>query len=408
MKISKLVCAVGALLVTAVVAAAAPAKRWSIADFGAVADGTTLNTKAIQATIDKCAEEGGGVVVIPKGDFLSGALFVKPKVNVELSEGAVLRASKQFEDFPVREGERFEGHFQPRVTALLNVQRCDGFHLSGPGMLDGNGEAYWSAKSPDGRPRLCVVRNSSGVQVDGVRFMNSPSWNLHLYACTDSVVQNCRFEISEGAKGPSTDGTDIDSCEGITVRDCFYSVNDDCVCLKGNRYDGLTQEPKSPPVKNVHIVHCTFVRGMGALTLGTEATVIQDVEMENCDVRGRMPMLRVKYRPDTPGQTYSNVHVHHIRLDGTGPIINFEPTHGTKVPTPTAPISTAHHFLVENISGRFGLMGKLSGGAIATVHDITLRDFDVTVANATPLATTGVEQLNFEKVKVNGVEIATK
>lgn len=116
--------------------------------------------------------------------------------------------------------------------------------------------------------------------MSGVTFKQSQFSNLHIYNCQDAVEGNCRFEIPDEGSGPSTDGVDIDSSQNVVVRGCSFSVNDDCVALKGNRHDGLNQEPKSPPVRNVLVENCTFVRGHSALTLGTEVQSISEVEMK--------------------------------------------------------------------------------------------------------------------------------
>jgi alpha-L-rhamnosidase len=374
------------------------AARFPVTDV--VNDGTTVNTKAIQATIDQCAKAGGGTVIIPKGEFVSGALFLKPGVNLELVEGAVLLVSTNIADFPTLPHVRFEGHFSDHASSLLNVDGCDHFRLTGPGMLNGNGVAYWKSNYAGGRPRLCEVINSKDVVVSGVKFFNSPQWNLHFYNCQDSVAENCRFEIGPKAKGPSTDGVDIDSSANITVKGCFFNVNDDCVCLKGNRYDGLDQEPKSPPVKNILVTDCTFVRGMGAVTLGTEATVIRDVEFKNSTVSGNMPMLRLKFRPDTAGQDYANVHVHDIKLDGSGKILSLEPTHGTKVSPDKASHAKVSNVTVENITGSFGAFGKFSG-AITDVRDVTLRNINVKVSGSAELISDKVVNLKLENVNVS-------
>jgi alpha-L-rhamnosidase len=386
-------------LFASVVAAAPP--RLFVTEKGAIADGVTLNTTTLQAAIDECAASGGGTLVFPKGEFLSGALFLKPGVNIELTEGAVLKGSKDFADFPVQEHVRFEGHFQTRVTSLLNLDHCPHFHLTGPGTLDGNGAVYWRADSSMGRPRLCEICNSDDVLITGVHFQNSPSWNLHLYNCKDSSIEDCRFEIPDKARGPSTDGTDIDSSQNITVKNCYYSVNDDCICLKGNRYDGLDQEPKSLPVENIHVVGCTFARGMGAVTLGTEATIIRDVEFENSTVSGNFPMLRIKLRPDTVGQNYSKIHVHDIKLSGTGPILSLEPAHGTKVPAEKAATGTVTNVTVESISGNFGSFGTMSGES-TNVRDITLRNIDVKLSRNSRLRSAKIVNLNMENVVING------
>lgn len=376
-------------------------RTFDITEQGAVGDGTTLNTQAIQAAIDRCAAAGGGTVVIPKGQFLSGALFFKGKVNLELREGAVLEGSKNDGDYPILKHTRFEGHFQDRIAALLNVEKSDGFRLTGPGQLNGNGGHYWARPAPLGRPRLCVIRDSRDVVVSGVHFWQSPSWNLHLYNCRDARMENCRFEIARGAPGPSTDGVDIDSSQNTVVRGCYFNVNDDCVCLKGNRYDGLNQEPKSPPVKNVLVENCTFVRGHGALTLGTEAQSISNVEMKNCLVRGEMPVLRLKLRPDTPNQDYTNIRVRDVKLEGTkGEIVRISPYHGTKVPRKPTPISRIRNITIENISGSFGSFGTVSGGTTAAVSDVTFRNVHVTVAGDPNLNTEGTTDVKFENVVV--------
>jgi alpha-L-rhamnosidase len=212
-------------------------------------------------------------------------------------------------------------------------------------------------------------------------------------------VENCRFEISPKGKGPSTDGTDIDSSQNITIKGCYYSVNDDCICLKGNRYDGLDQEPKSPPVKNIHITGCTFVRGMGALSLGTEATVIRDVEFKDSSVSGNMPMLRIKLRPDTAGQDYASVRVHDIKLDGRGRILSLEPAHGTKVAPDKAAHGKVSDVTVENITGNFGSFGTING-ATTDVRDITLRNIQVTVSGDATLDSDQVTGLKTENVSV--------
>lgn len=383
--------------------AAEPA-RIDITQHGVIADGMTLNTRMIQSAIDQCASAGGGTVVVSKGEFLSGSLFLKSGVNFELLDGAVLKGSTKLEDFEVRPGVRFEGHFAEWRVGLINAEKTDHLRITGPGTIDGKGDAYWAAKTPGGRPRLCVIRDSSDVVVSGVRFLRSPSWNLHLYNCRDATVENCRFEILDTDKGPSTDGTDIDSCRNVTVRDCFYSVNDDCVCIKGNRYDGLDQQPPSPPSANVRVINCTFRRGMGALTLGTEATQIRDIEMVHCTVNGNIPMLRIKMRPDTPGQDYQNITVHDIKLDGRGPILSFELTHGTKV-APRPPRATISNISISDITGTFGSFGKVASNANTDISDISLKNINVKVKNA-DLNSAGVSELTFENVVVNDVPMS--
>lgn len=370
-----------------------------ITQYGAKADGTTLNTKAIQATIDACAAAGGGTVVVPKGIFLTGALFLKAAVNLQLLDGAVLLASKNISDFPVSL-TRFEGHFSNRPASLLTAEKVDHLRISGPGTLDGNGAAYWSADLPQGRPRLCFIRDSRDVIVSGVHFKNSPSWNLHFYNCQTVVVEGSRFEIDANADGPSTDGTDIDSSQDVTVRGCTYSVNDDCVVLKGNRYDGLNQTPASLPVSNVHVTNCTFLRGKGALSVGTEATYVHDVELDNSSVSGDFPTLRLKMRPDTAGQRYENINVHDIKVNGTDDIVAWELTHGTAI-TGTPPPASIRNVTLANVTGSTASFGNIAANKTTTVSAVTMKNINVTLTAPT-LVATGVTGLTMDNVVVNG------
>ena len=145
-------------------------KEFDITKYGAVADGQTLNTGAIQKTIDAAAA-GGGTVVIPQGTFLSGAIFMKPGVNLRLDEGAVLKGSGDTKDYPNIQ-TRIEGHFEEWLPALVNADKCDHLRITGPGTLDGNGAPFWKAfwdrlkadrktKNLDvPRPRLALVENN--------------------------------------------------------------------------------------------------------------------------------------------------------------------------------------------------------------------------------------------------------
>lgn len=165
-----------------------PSDRVVITDFGAVADGITINTKAIQSAIDHAATRGGGTVVMPSGIFISGALFLKPGVNLHLDRGAVLRCSTAMENFP-RQRTRIEGHFEPNFTpALINADGCHGLRITGQGTLDGAGRPIWDrfwamrAASPDpasfpnvglDRARLAIIENTKGVVIDGITFRDS-------------------------------------------------------------------------------------------------------------------------------------------------------------------------------------------------------------------------------------------
>src|ERR1035438_9353522 len=115
-------------------------KRYLITDFGAIADAATVNTKAIQATIDKCAASGGGVVVVPKGVYLSGAIFLKQGVNLAVEKDGMLKATTNIDDYPVID-TRWEGTEEPWTSAFVNAEGMTDVEISGEGTIDEIGRA---------------------------------------------------------------------------------------------------------------------------------------------------------------------------------------------------------------------------------------------------------------------------
>ena len=384
----------------------------SIADVGAVGDGKTLNTKAIQSAIDRMSTSGG-TIVVPQGEFLTGAIFLKAGVNLRLAEGAVLKGSTDIRDYPKMK-TRIEGHFEEWLPALINADKTDHLRIGGLGTLDGNGapfwKEFWDRRKADfkttnldvPRPRLALIQNSEDVQISGIRFRNSGFWNLHLYRCKHVVVEKSRFEVPLGTKCPSTDGTDIDSCQNVTVRDCVYSVDDDCVCLKGSKGPFAMQDKDSPPVEHILVTGCTFERGHGVVTLGSEATVVRDVVVENCKINGPIALARFKLRPDT-AQIYEDIHYRGITLKSTGGVIvQIEPwKQYFDLKGQPAPKSAVHDVTVSDIKGSYGSFGTIAGNPETEISGITLENIEVTLKNE-GLKLGNVRRIMARNVTVNG------
>ncbi|HVJ01454.1 MAG TPA: glycosyl hydrolase family 28 protein [Sphingomonas sp.] len=406
------------------VARAAAGREAGITDFGARADGTTVNTRAIQATIDHLARSGGGTVVVPQGVFVSGALFLKPGVHLRFEQGAVIRCSTDMENFP-RQRTRIEGHFEEAFTpALINARGCHGLRISGPGTLDGAGRPIWDEfwkqrnAAPDPgefpniglpRARLALIENSRGVTVDGVTFKDSQFWNLHIYDCEEVLVRNARFEVPDDYKqAPSSDGIDLDSCRKVTIDGCYFSVTDDCIAAKGSKGPFALQDKSSPPVENIRVRNCHFRRGHQAFACGSEATIIRDVIIEDCRVTGNMVLTRLKLRPDTP-QHYENITLRNITLDNEGgTILAIQPWSQYKdLRGEAPPQSVVRNVRLVGIKGRFGSFGTIRPNpGQTTISDILLQDIDVTLRDG-KLAASGVSGLRFENVVVNGRRVTS-
>lgn len=390
-------------------------QRYNIAEHGAVGDNKTLNTKAIQAVIDVCAKNGGGTLVIPKGIFISGALFLKPGVNIEFLAGAVLKGSTDINDYP-KINTRIEGHFEPWRAALLNGDGVDHLRISGAGTLDGSGEPFWkefyNRRNADRkttnlnveRPRLAFIQNSKDIQINGITFLNAGFWNLHLYRCQQVTIEYCRFQAPSGPKpyhhAPSSDGIDIDSSHDIAIRNCFFSVGDDCIALKGSKGPFAMQDKDSPPVENVQISDCIFEAGGGIVTFGSEATIVRHVNIQRCITLGPT-VLRLKLRPDTP-QQYEDVTMSDITLKNSGVIFKVSPwTQYFDLKGQAPPKALVRNIKISNVRGTAGSFGELHGHDQATIRDILVTDVDVQL-KSTEFKVGKVQNLHFRNVKVNG------
>jgi alpha-L-rhamnosidase len=391
----------------------------SITDFGAVADDATINTKAIQAAIDHLAASGGGTVIVPQGVFVSGALFFKPKVNLHLQMGAVLKCSTDMANFPVQR-TRIEGHFEDRFNpALINAKGCDGLHISGEGTLDGAGRPIWdlfwklrnASPNPGNFPnigvpraRMALIESSRGVTIEGITFKDSQFWNLHLYKCEDVLVRQTRFEVPDDYKqAPSTDGIDVDSCQKVTIDGCYFSVTDDCIAAKGSKGPHAMEDTDSPPVEHLRVRNCIYKRGGGVLTLGSEATIVRDVIVEHCKVIGDVNVAILKLRPDTP-QQYEDISFRDMTLDSSrAAIVSLRPwSQYANLQGEAPPKSVVRNLSLVGLKGHFGSFGTIRPNpGQTTISDITFKDFDVTLERD-KLDASGVSNLKFEHVIVNG------
>ena len=401
--------------------------RWeaSIAAHGAIGDGATLATKAIQSAIDQVAATGGGTVVIPQGVFLSGAIFLKPGVNLHFEKDAVLKASTDMADFPAQR-TRIEGHFEESFNpALINADGCNGLRLSGEGTLDGAGRPIWdlfwekrkAVKDRQNfknlsvpRARLCLIENSKDVVVQGITFKDSQFWNLHLYNCQDVLVENARFEVPDYYKqAPSSDAIDVDSCRNVTIRGCHFSVTDDCIALKGSKGPFAMEDKTSPPVEQIRITNCVFRRGHSMITCGSEATIVRDVIAENCEVTAAMPLLSLKLRPDTP-QRYENILIRNIFVEDNGATL-FAISKWTQyfdLKGQPEPNSVVRNVKLSDLKGSIGSLGVVQGNKGTEFGEITLENVDVKAKKAKLDVDEKIKTVVLKDVTVNGEPFTLK
>lgn len=401
------------LFATISISAASTQKRFLVTDFGAVGDGATLNTPKIQSAIDQIAAKGGGTLVVPKGVFMSGAIFLKRRVHLHLDAGAVIKGSVDRKDYP-KMLTRIEGQQIEWLPALINADKVDGLRITGSGTLDGNGvpfwEEFWTRRRANPattnldveRPRLALIQNSKDVRISGITFKDSGFWNLHVYRCKGVVIENTKFEVKDGLRAPSSDGIDIDSSQNVTIRGCTFRVDDDAIALKGTKGPFAMADKNSPPVENIRVIDCIFERGHGVLTLGSEGTIIRNVVIERAKVVGPIVLMRLKLRPDTP-QQYENIHYRDITVNSTGALIEVRPWRQFfDLKSQPPPNSIVRNISMTNVKGSYGSFGEIQGNpGQTTISDIKLENIDVQLKTET-LKAVGVKGLRLKNVNVNG------
>lgn len=297
-------------------------KQYIITDYGVADDSTIVQTAAIQAVIDRASDNGGGVIVIPRGTFLSGSLFFKHGTHLQISDGGVLKGSDRIRDFKLVD-TRIEGQSVKYFAALVNADSVNGFTITGHGTINGNGLAYWEefwirrqynkhcTNLEAMRPRLVYISHSNNVTVQDVRLINSPFWTNHIYRCSRVRYLDCFiYAPTSGLKAPSSDALDIDFSHDVLVNGCYMNVNDDAVVLKGGKGVWADKDPDDGPNSNIIVQNCTYGHVHGCLTLGSESIFDYNIILRNCKVDGANRVLWLKMRADTPQ------HYEYVRVEG--------------------------------------------------------------------------------------------
>ena len=440
---------------------AAEQARRLITDFHAVGDGATLNTRAIQSAIDQCAAAGGGVVVVPRGVFLTGALFFKPGVNLRIEQDGVLKGTIAQADYPPIY-TRWEGIERYWTPALLNFVGMTNVEVSGEGLIDGSGEAWGNrggggapanpapdatrrtdsspsavppaqpatgrespppppttaklcfAPAPEnlprtnaagvalpgaglGRPRTLVFQNCRAVRVSGLHFKNEASWCVVFIYCEDVLAENLTVRAVHTI--PSSDGMDIDSCRQVRVTGCDIDCNDDCISLKsGKDEDGLRV---ARPCEDIVIEKTRFAYGHGGAAMGSETSGgIRNVEVRDCVAEaGNLAPIRFKSQPSRGG-VVENITYRNLELRGTQQAFEFNLEWRMRPPLapPAKVLPVVRNVKMINISGTVN-----SGGLIHGLRDSPIQG--LTFDNCRLAAQRGLTVENATNVDYSGLHI---
>lgn len=287
-------------------------------EFGAAGDGVTLDTEAIQRAIDAAEESVSGaeegecaVVVLEKGVYLTGSLFLKSNLEFRLERGAVLLGTTEETCYPILP-TRVAGIEMDWPVGILNINGQHHVKITGSGCIDGQGpywwNKYWGQDKTGGmrkyydaeglrwcvdydcrRVRNLVVMESDNIELSSFESRRSGFWNIHVCYSKEVYINGLSIYDNEG---PSTDGIDIDSCEDVLVENCTIACNDDSICVKSGRdADGLRV---NRICRKVVIQNCQILTGCG-VTIGSETSGgVKDITIRNIKYKNTDCGFRIK------------------------------------------------------------------------------------------------------------------
>lgn len=259
-------------------------------DFGAKGDGIALDTKSIQAAIEKCHEDGGGKVYLHNGVFVSGTLYMKSNVTLYIEGGATLRGSDKTEDFPVIPS-KYPSYTGDMVTNKMLIYGEDlrNITICGRGTIDGRGDDWiegpYGSPSFSLRPRILHFRACENIRVRDVTLYNSASWVQSYQSCRDILIDGITVDSRENKNvlGPkivrhrNTDGLDLVDCRQVRISNCCINSGDDAICLKSFSPDQACSD--------ITIVNCVVSSTASGIKIGTEsAGAFRDIVVQNCIV----------------------------------------------------------------------------------------------------------------------------
>ncbi|WP_375444439.1 glycoside hydrolase family 28 protein [uncultured Fibrella sp.] len=437
----------------------------SISRFGAVADGLTVNTAAFTKAIDQCSKAGGGVVLVPRGLWLTGPIMLKNNVNLHLAKGALLQFSNQRDAYPLV-ATTWEGEDAIRNQAPVSGVDLENIAITGEGILDGAGDAwrmvkkskltadqwkklvasggvlndkqdtwYPSAQSLKGgsmtvkggqdkayyedikdflRPNMVSLTRCKRILLEGVTFQNSPAWCLHPLLCQDITLRNVTVKNPWYAQ--NGDGLDLESCKNGLVENCLFDVGDDGICIKSGRDE--QGRKRGVPTENIIVRNCKVYHAHGGFVIGSEMSGgVKNLFVSNCTFMGTDVGLRFKTARGRGG-IVENVFIDGIDMtDIAGEAILFDMYYAAKDPVPqhgesnelpaipAQPLSEGtpqfRSFEIRNVTCK----GAETGIMVRGLPEMAVRD--ILIENAVLQSRKGLICIEAERIQLKNVALIT-
>ncbi len=412
-------------------------KDYLITKYGALSDGKTLCTESIKKAIEECSKKGGGRVVVPKGEWLTGAIHLRSNVNLHVQKDAILKFSTNPKDYLPIVHTRWEGMELMHLSPFIYAYEQTNIAITGEGTLDGQGKSFfwkWHGNPKYGgdpnvlsqkparaklyemmdknvphkdrifggetdylRPQFIQPYKCKNVLIEGVRIVDSPMWEIHPVLCENVTVR----KVHISTHGPNNDGCDPESCKDVLIEDCFFDTGDDCIAIKsGRNNDGRRINVAT---ENVIVRGCEMKDGHGGITVGSEISGgVRNVFGENC--RMESPnldhALRVKNNASRGG-LLENFYFRNITIGQVAHAVvtidfNYEEgARGNFTPV-------MRNYQVENVkSGKSEYTVDIQGLDNAPIYNISIKNttFDNVEKGS---IVKNVKGIKLDNVKING------
>ena len=389
-----------------------PVQDFSIVNYGAVKGGEVDASDAIARAIAACNQAGGGRVVIPEGEWLTGPIHFKSNVNLYLAEGAVLRFTDNPSHYLPAVMTSWEGMECYNYSPLIYAFECKNVAITGTGMLSPKMDCWkkWFARpkahmaalrklytmaSKDVpvekrqmavgenhlRPHLIHFNRCENVLLDSFKIRESPFWTIHMYMCNGGIVRN----LDVKAHGHNNDGIDLEMTRNFLVEDCTFDQGDDAVVIKAGRNRDAWR--LNTPTENIVIRNCNILEGHTLLGVGSEISGgIRNVYMHDCKVPQSVRRLFFVKTNHRRGAFIENIHVENIRTGHVQRVLEIDTDvlyqWRELVPTYEERITRINGIYLRNvICDSADAIYELKGDAKLPVKNVVIQDVHVDKVN---------------------------
>ncbi len=355
------------------------AQVFNITNYGAVGNGSTMNTQAIQAAVDSCNNAGGGIVLVPAGNFLTATVFLKSNVTIQIDSGGTITGSSSTSDYPdvIPLIRSYTDNYPQRSVFYAEGQHNIG--IIGKGTFHGNGQSLSFYFDSDNKPYGFRFISCTNVRYEGITLRHSGFWMMHNLDCDTVVIKNVYLVNQNLGNG---DGFGIDGCRNVIIDSCFADCNDDALVLKTTSPIGC---------ENVSITNCTVATYSRAIKMGTETHgAYKNIHINNITVQistlGPFPNNPAKCGINlsaVDGGSLENVLIENVTMTGIKtPLLIRLGNRGRKY-TPSAPapgVGFVRNVELRNITATAttNITSSITGIPNYYTKNIRLSDIDIT------------------------------